>query len=582
MPNRARIGIWAGWDESVDWMAEDALRVLSFLVEGAAARDTVTFCIHVSVVNFGPAGQVLRGLVAREGVDWILTTDSWTPSFVASRMRWLRSYGVGRSPRIPPVSPMGTAEGTAQSGSEPQTAVVQESPNRPDPPSLGAWLLRRPPEQMRWVLVALVLFIVPLQLLRMLLRPIWRFLWRNGLSAMTSLLCVAALGWRDPTAAAAAIAPRLEQRPLRPLRWFGRTLRIWASEARYGATTIKVRPVTVAALPETDGWLLLRPDFVSGLALPGRRIALFPNAIPLEFPFQWDGARRWEIWKRRTAETLAGVDGVVTLSRHVAERHVAGFFGLPHTKVTPMPTAMPDLWSLLPVRTPDRVPTPNSRHAAANILRDHAAERRRTYLTDFPFEDVPYVVVSAQDHPTKNIALAVEAVRLLLRRDYFDIKLFTIARLDKPHEILWQAVHDGGMQMEALSVPDLSRAARAALYHCAALTVHPSFVEGGVGCLEFAESVSVGTPCLMALGPHSLELLEEEPVLQPFLFDPFDAEALAVLIRRTIADRSDALSVQEGIRKRQAHRSWGDVAEKYAAVVSGTPVGGAIPPAGQP
>jgi glycosyltransferase involved in cell wall biosynthesis len=338
----------------------------------------------------------------------------------------------------------------------------------------------------------------------------------------------------------------------------------------------------VAALPETDGWLLLRADFVNGLQLPGRKIALFPNAIPLDFPLHWDAAGRWETWKRKTAQTLAAVDGVITLSRHEAERHVTGFFGLPHAKVTPMPTAPPDFCSLLPVSTPNRVATPNSRRAAANTLRGYAVARGQAYLTDFPFEDVPYIVVAARNCRTNNIAIALEAVRLLLRREYFDVKLFTSARFEigKLSDLLWKAIHDGGMQMDALSVPDLSRATHAALYHCAAVTVHPSFVEGGVGCLTFGESISVGTPCLMAIGPHSLELLDEEPSLQPFLFDPYDAEALAVLIRRTIVDRPAALAVQQGIWQRQARRSWGDVAEKYAAFVSGMPVGGAVPPAG--
>jgi glycosyltransferase involved in cell wall biosynthesis len=426
------------------------------------------------------------------------------------------------------------------------------------------------------MLLGLLLFMVPAQLLRVLLRPIWRALWRNGLSAMPNLMNAAKRAWRAPTDAAVAIAQLLEQKPFKPLRAFGHELRDWASEARYSVTAEHEHAVSAAALPLTSGWLLLRTDFVRGLGLPGRKIALFSDAFPSDLAIHLDAA-----WQCRTAETLAGVDGVVTLSCHVAERHVTGFFGVPKAKVAPIPTAMPDLWPLLPISPHDRVSTPDSRRAAADILRSYAAEREQTYLIEFPFEDVPYIVVPAQDHPTKNVALALEAVRLLLRRDYFDIKLLTTANLEPGRPSgLWQAVHDGGMQLEALSVPDLPRAVHAALYHCAALTVHPSFVESGVGCLDFAESISVGTPCLMALGPHSLELLDEEPALQPFLFDPYDADALAHLIRCTVVSRPAALAVQDGIRKRRARRGWGDVGEEFAAVVSGMPVGGAIPPAG--
>jgi hypothetical protein len=212
---RTRIGIWAGWDEPVDWMSNDALHVLPFLVEGAAARDTVTFCIHVAIANHDTALQVLRGLAAREGVDWTLTTD-------------------------PP-------------------ATRSKSASR------GVWLLGRSPAQMRWVLLALVLVIVPLQLLRALLRPVWRLLWRNGLSAMPSLLRAAALGWRDPAGSAATLAPLLQRAPVRPLQRLGRTLTSWANEASDAGATTNARPLCVAALPETDGWLLLGPDSVNRL-----------------------------------------------------------------------------------------------------------------------------------------------------------------------------------------------------------------------------------------------------------------------------------------------------------------------------
>ena len=112
--------------------------------------------------------------------------------------------------------------------------------------------------------------------------------------------------------------------------------------------------------------------------------------------------------------------------------------------------------------------------------------------TGFPFEDVPYAVVSTQDRPTKNITLAVEAVRRLLRRDRVDMKLSVTARLEPggPGDRLWRAVRDAGMALgTALSVPDLPREVHAALYHCAALTVHPSFYEGIVGALPFVESI---------------------------------------------------------------------------------------------
>ena len=66
------------------------------------------------------------------------------------------------------------------------------------------------------------LVLLPLQILHTLLRPPWRFLWRNGLSAVPDQLRMARLAWRDPIAAAAALAPMLDEQAdteHRPCAW---------------------------------------------------------------------------------------------------------------------------------------------------------------------------------------------------------------------------------------------------------------------------------------------------------------------------------------------------------------------------
>jgi glycosyltransferase involved in cell wall biosynthesis len=510
------------------------------LVEGAAAQGTVTFCICVPVAAYGAALQMLRRLSAREGIDWTLAIA-----------------GVG-------VSGLSPAE-----AAQPFGKAARAVPG-------GSWLSRRPPAHMRWLLLVLMLLAVPLQFVRALLRPLWRLMWRNGLSVMPVLLRTTRLAWSDPATAAAAIAPVLEQQSWVSLRRLGRTLRVWSAESEDDTIISDAPAPPLRALPITDGWLLLSADCVGGLQLPGRKIALMADLIPCDGPFSWissnqQAARRWNSWKRRTAGTLAGADGVITLSRHVAERHTIKVFGVAEAKVTPLRPPMADLLPLLPECPPDRVPTPVSRRAAAHILRQHALERGWTYLEDFPFEDVCYIVVSALDGPLQNIGQVVEAVRILLRRKYVDIKLLTTT----PREYnaasghFWRVVDDEGLQFDVLSVPNLPRKVLAALYHCAAVTVHPAFVDAGAGSHSCAESISVGTPGLMACGPHSLELLEEEPTLQPFLFDPYSPEALADAVRRVLSDRQEALALQQAIHARGTRRGWADVAQEYAAVIAG-------------
>jgi glycosyltransferase involved in cell wall biosynthesis len=141
------------------------------------------------------------------------------------------------------------------------------------------------------------------------------------------------------------------------------------------------------------------------------------------------------------------------------------------------------------------------------------------------------------------------------------------ARLD-PGERLTHLVHNTGMGLDALSLPDLPPDVHAALYHCAMVTVHPSFFEGGIGVFPFAESVSLGTPCLMARGPHSLEFLEQEPTYEPFIFDPYNVEALVALIRYSIENRVEILDTQVEILNRLLQRNWATVADEYSAIIS--------------
>jgi glycosyltransferase involved in cell wall biosynthesis len=454
-----------------------------------------------------------------------------------------------------------------------------------------AWLLRRRPRLIRWTLFSMLLVLLPLRFFGALLRPLWRLLYQNGLLTVRNLFRDLCLAWHDPVATAAAIAPTLERQRLGPARRLGRTLRSWAAalganEGNAAAPPLpppanvprRVRQANTRRLPETDGWLLLDPGQVTGLQLPGRRVALLLNVIPFDFPFSLDAAEwhpggRWDRWKRVAFEMLETVDGVITASLDVVDRPVAGLFNISPAKLTTIPAAVPDLWPLLPYRPADRVPTCESRHAAGCVLRKHALEHGWPYLMDFPFEDVPYIFVVAQDCPTQNVSLAAEAVQLLLRREYFDIKLFTTARLEPGESAgpVSRMVREAGLQFEVLSVPGLPPAAYAAFYHCAAMTVYPAYAEDGLAATRFAESVSLGTPCLMAAGPHS-----HQSGLLPFLFDPYDAEALARLIRRIAMDRPSALAAQSAILGRLPRHSWGDVAERYATIVSGRPIGAAM------
>jgi glycosyltransferase involved in cell wall biosynthesis len=277
----------------------------------------------------------------------------------------------------------------------------------------------------------------------------------------------------------------------------------------------------------------------------------------------------YPLWRALAICTLERATTIITFSDHVKRAHGPTFFprGVP---VVVAPPAPPDLSTLLPVHPGANACTALSRSAAAAVLRRYAATRTWRYLADFPFEDVTYIAVSTQDRPTKNVQLIVAALARLVRRRFVDCKLLMTTPLW--HGASWtdlpKTVSAPGLDLDVLSMPGLPRDVHAAFYHCAALAVHASFLEGIVGTLPFFEAVSVGTPCLMANGPHVRELLKHH-ALADTVFDPFDVDDLADLIFSALARRDALLASQAAVYAALSRRDWSAVAAEYAAAATG-------------
>ena len=357
-------------------------------------------------------------------------------------------------------------------------------------------------------------------------------------------------------------------------------------EDRFRAQARSLRPrdasVDVVALAlfanarvTVDGWVITFPHFLGANWLEASKGVLMPDAIPYEFPLgwieNWEERGFWPSWRKTATSVCASADAVINFSEHVAERHSMRLLGIPRDKICVVPLAPPDLAGELPF-VENRTQTPESREQAAAILRDHAAMRGIDYLRNFPFEECDFVVGATQDRPTKNLGLTVEAVKHIVRRERRSLKAFLTARLHPgaawtrlPH-----LVQGHQFDRDFQSLHNLPRQVHAALFHAASLTIHASFYEGIIGNLPLYESVSVGTPCLFARGPHSSELLKSEPDFLPYTFDPYDVRGLVALIKRTIDRRDEAIEVQQKICERLRQWSWSDVADGYVnAAIAG-------------
>ena len=319
-----------------------------------------------------------------------------------------------------------------------------------------------------------------------------------------------------------------------------------------------------------DGWFVSFPFFTGAIHLDKPKATLMPDSLGHDFPLGW-GAADWakkgsnEQWRKKSARVLESSDTVITFSKHVARRHVDPLFGTPPEKIRVVPLAPPDLKDLLPF-VKKRRRTEASHKRAANILRHYMAEASVDYLEDFPFEDVPFVFTATQDRISKNLGRVCEAVRRLVQEDRKNYKFLTTAAVlfDADWTLFPHIVAAHQFNRDAFSIRDVPREIHAALFHCATVTVHPTFFEGIIGSLPFYESLSVGTPCLLAQGPHIEELLESEPGLAPFVFDPYDVDQLAKLIADAETMREAWVDIQMPIFERLIQYGWHDVANAYA------------------
>lgn len=316
-------------------------------------------------------------------------------------------------------------------------------------------------------------------------------------------------------------------------------------------------------------WLSLFPNQLSSRLLNAPVCTIFPDAIGLAYHDFNDGA--WARsgppvqWRERVWRTLAASSGVITFSSHVACSQVIAMFGEEEERIRVIPHAPPSLDGILPFAK-GGIRNAETRFRAAQILREHAARNGHSYLVDFPFEHVRFAAISTQDRVTKNIRIAVDAVEWIVRERHQDFKVITTAQLHYGTD--WtptpRAIEVAQLHFDVLSMPDLPRDVHAALYHCADLTVHTSVFEGGRGVFPYYESISVGTPCLMANGPHVAELLEYTPEMAEFVFDAHDGAGLASLMLACSADRERVTTVQKATYANLSRRTWGEVAREYA------------------
>ncbi len=525
---RLDIGIWVDLPPGARWANEGLARLLGFIVEGAASIAGPRFHVMTSREMHASIREDFLSLKATENVDWFihfpLTDEESEPSHRYDRDSVNDTASAAR--RKNGTSP---AKAAGQSGTDTgNNSVAVKHPSQNQDSLLA-----------RTTCVS---------------------------EAANRALHAATLAYRRLTT---ELSNRFSSGKTGPATQNSDTLPPELRQIREMAAYANSRvPV--------DGWLVFHPLFRGPELLNEPRAIVFADALSLVFPVTeaalWSDTGALTQARNRLREVLTSTPAIVCFSRHVAD-DIFNVMGVRHPNVHVIPHAAPSVSDFLPyLRAAPPLSSPSSLRHAADVLRATALSKSNKYMASFAFEDSKYFVVSTQDRVTKNIGLAVEATLKLLRRDMQDVKMITTAPIHwgQAWTRLPSLIEDNMLMMDVVSMHDLPRPAHAALYHCAQLAVHPSFFEGGQSVFPFFEALSVGCPCIMARGPHTEEAMSSEPELERYLFDPYDPDSLAHMIKSVILDRDAVLDHQLSILKRIRRRTWGDVARAYGdAAVSG-------------
>ena len=186
------------------------------------------------------------------------------------------------------------------------------------------------------------------------------------------------------------------------------------------------------------------------------------------------------------------------------------------------------------------------------------------YVCDFPFDEVPYLFVSSQIRPNKNFFNLLKAYEFVLRRRYRNLKLVITGDLIAEGLGLKGLIHERGLDLDVVSLPNIPLDVHAAFYHLATLTIVPTLFEGGFP-FQFSESMSVGTPVVMSDIAATRELLPDN-LVERMLFDPTDPHSMAARIEWALDNCAALFDLQKPFYEDMQTRTWDKVANEYLEV----------------
>lgn len=304
---------------------------------------------------------------------------------------------------------------------------------------------------------------------------------------------------------------------------------------------------------------------VTDLRVP--HLVCVPDVVLADFPatFSEIGGERLLDTYRQIEATLRRARRFVTYSEFVKANTLVRRFGVDPSAVDVVTHGAIRLDALIRVHGSAQ-PEAATDALARELVRAAVARVQPPLRPGALGGDARFLFYASQFRPHKNVVNLLRACAHLLRRRHEGCRLVLTGNPALAPEIR-EFVSRLEMQEEVLFVPGLSPQELAAFYRRATLSVNPSLFEGGLP-FTFSESVSVGTPVVMARIPVTVQAIHDDGLAQDMLFDPHDWRDMASRIEWALAHQEALLARQQAYFERAiAPRTWAHALDDYKRVL---------------
>ncbi|MFT4058201.1 MAG: glycosyltransferase [Legionella sp.] len=269
---------------------------------------------------------------------------------------------------------------------------------------------------------------------------------------------------------------------------------------------------------------------------------------------------------KQVEETIYGGKHFVTYSEHIKKSTLMSHYHKSAKNIHVIPHGSINLASLVTIeRGDDYEKAQASLLYCKKLLAGIFLKSSSEYVRKFSNTSVKFLFYASQFRPSKNVLTLLRAYNYLLRKRYIDHKLILTGTFNTLKEIP-DYIKKHQLSHDVLLLTNLTSNELAACYKLADLTVNPSLSEGGCP-FTLTESLSVGTPVIMAKISVTTEIIIDKDLQQLMLFDPYDWRNLATRIEWGLANRQTLLEQQLQLYTTLAQRNWQHVADEHIMIL---------------